>query len=130
MQFRLLLLALLGFLPQDDGGTKFKLNVNQVIVPVAVSDAKGHRISGLRAEDFELLEDGVAQKVTSFHEGGVEVQAPGGRESTTAASSRDVSKPVNAAPAPSPATEQIGRTYAICVDTLHSNFPNFPPVRT
>jgi VWFA-related protein len=130
MQLRFLFVALLGFLPQDDGGTKFKLNVNQVIVPVAVSDAKGHRLSGFRAEDFELLEDGVAQKITSFSEGGVEVQAPAGGGGAKAASSQDGSKPANAAPAPIPATEQIGRTYAICVDTLHSNFPNFPPVRT
>jgi len=117
MQLPCLLIALLSFLSQDDAGTKFKLNVNQVIVPVAVSDAKGHRLSGLRLEDFELLEDGVAQKITSFTGGGV----------ATAPAQTGDSKPAPAAPAP--ATEQIGRTYAICVDTLHSNFQNFPPVR-
>jgi VWFA-related protein len=126
-----LLVVLLGFLSQDDGTTKFKLNVNQVIVPVAVSDAKGHRLSGLRVEDFELLEDGVEQKITSFTEGGVAGTAP----SEAAGSAQPAPSPgepehVTAAPAPVPITEQIGRTYAICIDTLHSHFPNFPPVRT
>lgn len=117
MQLHYLLIALLSFFSQDDAGAKFKLNVNQVIVPVAVSDAKGHRLSGLRVDDFELLEDGVAQKIMSFTEGGVAAREP------------PVAAPSAAGPRPVPATEQIGRTYAICVDTLHSNFQNFPPVR-
>src|SRR5271168_1541211 len=48
---------------------KFRTDVNQVVVPVVVTDAKGHRIANLHAEDFELLEDGAAQKILSFSAG-------------------------------------------------------------
>ena len=47
-----------GALTQEESGAKFRLNVNQIVVPVIVSDAKGHRVAGLTADDFEVLEDG------------------------------------------------------------------------
>jgi VWFA-related protein len=126
-----LLAASAAFVPQQGEGTKFNLNVNHVIVPVAVSDAKGHRISGLRSQDFEVLEDGVPQKITFFSDGGVAANVPQAlTENAKSALSLDGSKNVISLPAPSPGADQIGRTYAICVDTLHSNFANFPPVRT
>ena len=63
---------------QDEAAPKFKLNVNQIQVPVIVTDAKGHRISGLKAEDFEVLEDGTPQQILSFNMGGeAPVAAPG-----------------------------------------------------
>src|ERR1700689_1911315 len=126
-----LFVASAAFVPQQGEGAKFNLNVNHVIVPVAVTDAKGHRISGLRPQDFEVLEDGVPQKITFFTEGGVAATVPQAlTENAKSALSLDGSKNVISLPAPSPGTDQIGRTYAICVDTLHSNFANFPPVRT
>ena len=38
-----------------------EVNIMQVVVPVAVMDQKGNYVSGLKKEDFILLEDGVAQ---------------------------------------------------------------------
>jgi VWFA-related protein len=123
MLLGLLLMASTAFVPQQGEGTKFNLDVNHVIVPVAVSDAKGHRISGLLPQDFEVLEDGVPQKITFFAEGGVAATAPQGARTENA-------KPALSSDSPKDVTSQIGRTYAICVDTLHSSFANFPPVRT
>jgi VWFA-related protein len=42
-----------------------RLDVQQVLVPTFVTDKKGHHVSGLRAADFEVLEDGVAQEIAS-----------------------------------------------------------------
>jgi VWFA-related protein len=42
-----------------------RVDVQQVLVPTFVTDKKGHHVSGLRAADFELLEDGVAQEIAS-----------------------------------------------------------------
>ena len=126
-----LLVASAAFVPQQDEGTKFNLNVSHVIVPVAVSDAKGHRISGLRPQDFVVLEDGVPQKITFFTEGGVAATAPQAlTENAKSALSLDGPKKCDIAARTLSGADQIGRTYAICVDTLHSNFANFPPVRT
>jgi VWFA-related protein len=113
---------------QEDSAAKFHLTVNQIVVPVVVTDAKGHRVTGLKAEDFEVLEDGAPQKILSFSMGGEALPratAPG--------------PPAGSAPAATPITPGKEtnlpadtavprRTYAICVDTLHSTFANFPPV--
>ena len=40
--------------------------VNLVLVDVAVTDSKGHLISGLKESDFALLDEGVEQKLTHF----------------------------------------------------------------
>ena len=41
-------------------------DVRQVLVPVVVTDKKGHHIRGLKAEDFEVSEDGTPQKILAF----------------------------------------------------------------
>ena len=106
---------------------QFRVNVNQIVVPVVVTDAKGHRVTGLKADDFEVLEDGAPQKVLSFSLGG---EAPA-VASAIAAAPAPVAAPVmpgNGTPLPADVAIPR-RTYAICVDTLHSTFANFPPVR-
>ena len=44
----------------------FRLEVNYVEIDAVVTDAQGRVISNLTADDFDLLEDGKAQKITSF----------------------------------------------------------------
>jgi VWFA-related protein len=44
----------------------FRAGIEQVVVPVTVKDAQGNLVSGLEAQDFRLLEDGVEQKVAGF----------------------------------------------------------------
>jgi VWFA-related protein len=48
--------------PQD----AFKTSVNEVIVPVTVTDDKGRFVSNLDQKDFLLLDEGKPQKITFF----------------------------------------------------------------
>jgi VWFA-related protein len=47
-----------------------KASARLVVLDVVVTDGKGHPVTGLKAGDFTLLEDGAAQKVSSFTEHG------------------------------------------------------------
>ena len=49
----------------QDGGT-FRVSVNLVQVDAVVTDAKGHHVSDLTADDFEVTEDGKPRKITNF----------------------------------------------------------------
>ena len=48
------------------------LRVNVVLVElnVAVTDSKGHYVTGLRPEDFQVTEDKIPEKISSFEESG------------------------------------------------------------
>jgi VWFA-related protein len=47
----------------------FRITVDMVQLNVAVTDNKGNYVTGLRPWDFEIHEDGVAQKIATFGEG-------------------------------------------------------------
>jgi hypothetical protein len=51
---------------QPSAGPVIRVDVRQVLVPVIVTDGKGHHITGLKASDFHILEDGVAQEIAAF----------------------------------------------------------------
>jgi VWFA-related protein len=100
----ILLIAVFGLLAQD---TTIRLDVQQVLVPVVVTDKKGHHVSGLHASDFRIFEDGVRQEIASF-------------SSDIAGSVDDVAalaKPASARTGPR-------HTFVICVDTLHASPAN------
>jgi Ca-activated chloride channel family protein len=40
-----------------------------VAVPVTVTDSRGHRVTGLRQEDFRVMEEGRPQPIAVFHSG-------------------------------------------------------------
>src|SRR6185437_7899110 len=44
----------------------FTVNVNQVIIPVRVTDDSGRMTPGLVAKDFQVFENGVQQKMNFF----------------------------------------------------------------
>ena len=123
------LLLLAGASRAQEDSAKFRVTVNQIVVPAVVTDAKGHRVGGLKAEDFEVFEDGAPQKILSFSMGG-EVLAPTAASASAAgpvpAAAPVILGNVTLQPADTAAPRQ---TYAICVDTLHSTYANFPPVR-
>ena len=52
--------------PPADQGFTFKSSVELVSVNATVTDSNGHFVSGLRAEDFTILEDGERQRITQF----------------------------------------------------------------
>ena len=53
---------------QDDG-SRIRVNVVLVQLNVAVTDRKGNYVSGLRPEDFEIVEDKIPEKLATFEEG-------------------------------------------------------------
>jgi Ca-activated chloride channel homolog len=46
-----------------------RVEVNLVLLNVAVTDSKGHYVTGLRPSAFEVFEDNIPQKIASFAEG-------------------------------------------------------------
>jgi len=52
--------------PAQDQDDVVRVRSNEVRLDVVVKDKKGHPIRDLKQSDFEILEDGVAQKVESF----------------------------------------------------------------
>jgi Ca-activated chloride channel family protein len=44
----------------------FRLNVNEVIVPVTVTDEKGHFVSNLEKKDFQIFEENKLQQIRTF----------------------------------------------------------------
>ena len=103
--------------PQPATGpeTVIRVDVRQVLVPVVVLDKSGHNVSGLTQSDFEVLEDGVEQTVTSFH---VETSGDG-----AVAIEAKPADPKAASPPP------IRHSYLIVIDVLHAEFSNLHAVR-
>lgn len=99
-----------------------KVEVRQVLVPVVVTDAQGHHVTGLKQADFKVLEDGVEQKITAFsveNSGTPEEGPPGAAPALTAASSA----------APQAARGKPRRTYLVLIDTLHTSFHHLASAR-
>jgi VWFA-related protein len=53
---------------EDIAEVKFTTHAELVLVPTLVTDKKGNHITGLKQEDFTVLENGVEQKIASFEE--------------------------------------------------------------
>jgi VWFA-related protein len=62
------LLCSTGTVAQEDT-SRLRVDVVLVQLNVAVTDSKGHYITGLRPEDFEVTEDKIAQKISTFESG-------------------------------------------------------------
>ena len=54
---------------QDESQARFSSSVQAVEVYATVTDASGEPVAGLRADDFELDDDGRRQSITTFAEG-------------------------------------------------------------
>jgi VWFA-related protein len=102
--------------PQEPPST-IKVEVKQVLVPVIVTDRRGHHVTGLAARDFRVFEEGVEQQIVAF--GTETLDAP---TALPAANSATPAAPPLPAPPPR-------RTYVICLDALNSSFANFFRVR-
>jgi VWFA-related protein len=119
-------LFLLGFVPilaqapqNPNPQGVIRITVNLVQVDAVVTDGKGHQVTNLRPEDFEVLEDGRPQTITNFSY--ISVAAPAGGET--------LAKPVPSPGVPSVPPvrlrpDQVRRTIAIVVDDFHIRFEN------
>jgi len=52
--------------PQDEGSLRFSVDVELVVLQAVVRDRQGHHVSGLRQQNFQVLEDGVRQDIRLF----------------------------------------------------------------
>ncbi|HEY1805210.1 MAG TPA: VWA domain-containing protein [Terracidiphilus sp.] len=81
------------FAAQDEG-THLRVTVNLVQLNVAVTDNKGNYISGLKPENFEITEDKIPQRISTFEEGNGPAIRPGeSRELPSDASVTSPAKP-------------------------------------
>ena len=64
------------FAAQDEG-THLRVTVNLVQLNVAVTDSKGDYVSGLKPENFEIVEDKIPQRINTFEEGNGPAIRPG-----------------------------------------------------
>lgn len=111
--------------------TTIKVEVRQVLVPVVVTDKHGHSVTGLKADDFTVTEDGELEKLTWFGTASDPSERPAVAPAMSAAAPLAGSAaPVQAAPPPLPQEPAPHRTYLLCLDTLNSSFGNFGQVRS
>ncbi len=92
----------------------FRSGVNLVLVDVVVRDKNGMAVKGLTADDFELVEDGVRQKILTFafEEITANAAAVANQATLTARPAADATKPIDAAApaaAPTPAAGNPGK---------------------
>jgi len=57
-------------LAQDAKSPVFRVKVDMVVLAFTVTDSKNHYVNGLKPTDIRILEDGIAQKISTFAEGG------------------------------------------------------------
>ncbi len=92
-----------------------RINVNLVQVDAVVMDSKGRPVTNLKAEDFELRQDGKQQKITNFEFIRV-------RDALRAITPGAVQPRPGNVPPPPPGTtlksQEIRRTIALVVDDL------------
>jgi hypothetical protein len=92
-----------------------RINVNVIQVDAVVTDSKGHKVTGLKAEDFEVFQNGVPQRITNFNyvENGIKPTA-----SSVRWAPRVPLKP-----------GQVRRTIVLVVDDLGMSFEGMAYVR-
>jgi VWFA-related protein len=100
----------------------FTSRVDLVTMDVVVRDRAGQFLPDLGREDFEVLEDGVPQKLVSFS------LTHGGRTFNIMAPPRQAVEGL-AIPPPRPASGDSGRIFFILVDDLHLDFRDTARVR-
>jgi VWFA-related protein len=99
--------------PQSQQSPTFKLRVDYVEVDVVVTDRDGNLVKDLKKEDFQVLEDGKAQTITTFTQVDIPVEQADRPLFTATPFEPDVrtnEKPFD------------GRVYVMVIDDLHTNF--------
>src|SRR5579884_955168 len=81
---------------EESGPFVVHIDVKRVQVDAVVTDSKGRPVTGLTAKDFEILQDGEPQTITSFSyvAGGVKAAPPIGKSSRAKSDSAIPAPPV------------------------------------
>jgi len=87
----------------DDPVVRETVDVDVVDIDVVVTDAKGQPISGLTAEDFQILEDGKKVKITNFAELRGAPSASGAAPSAAPTADAGANAPIPVPDGPDPA---------------------------
>ncbi|MFY9727436.1 MAG: VWA domain-containing protein [Bryobacteraceae bacterium] len=106
--------------------TVFSVTSTLVQVDAVVTDSKGHHITDLKPEEFQVFEDGKLQKLTHFSYVQVTPELETAREKLSP-------KPVDALPPPPLAQlrpEDVRRTIVMMVDDLGLSFESMAVVRS
>jgi VWFA-related protein len=108
---------------QDQRKPDFKSRVELVTTDVVVRDKSGQFLSDLKIGDFEVLEDGVPQKLVSFS------MTHGGRTYNISAPTAAPAAEGIVLPPPRPPADENGRVFFIFVDDQHLNFRDTARIR-
>src|SRR5688572_19855971 len=104
---------------QEPPPVTFRVEVNYVEVDAIVTDANGNPITDLTAKDFQVLEDGRPQTISTFSLVNLPVER----------AERPLFAPGPIEPDVQTNTTAEGRIYLIVLDDLHVTFSNTPRVR-
>ena len=101
----------------------FRTAVDLVTTDVRVRDNRGQFVSDLKPGEFEILEDGVPQKIVS------QVLVHGGRTFNTLTAAPPPMQEGIILPPPRPTNDAAGRIFILFVDDLHMDFRNTGRIR-
>jgi VWFA-related protein len=113
-------------------GAVFTVTSTLVQVDAVVTDSKGHHITDLKPEDFQVFEDGKLQKLTHFSYVQV-TQEPKPAQELKAERAKPAPKGPSALPPPPLAQirpEDVRRTIVLMVDDLGLSFESMAFVRS
>ncbi len=111
--------------PQQAGQAKpnFVVNVEMVTTDVIPRDSRGQFVADLKQDDFEILEDGVPQKVVSM------VMIHGGRAFNQLTAPPPTPREGIILPQVRPTNDAAGRIFILFIDDLHLDFRNTARLR-
>jgi VWFA-related protein len=122
------LFLLVSAFSQNNPDNTIHITVNLVQVDAVVTDAKGKQVTDLEAKDFEILQDGKAQKITHFSYVSTVAPKPATPPPTQVAMDRK-SPPPPPIPTQRLKMNQVRRTIALVVDDLGLSFESIAQVR-
>jgi VWFA-related protein len=102
----------------------FRATTDIIATELRVTDGGGKFIPNLTINDFEILEDGVPQKITNM------VLTLGGRVMTQVVPVAPAVREGLILPPSPPVADQSGRVFIIFVDDMHIQFKNTSQART
>ncbi len=102
--------------PQQNN-SQITVSANEVVLDIVVRDKKGRPVKDLTAKDFEVMEDGVKQEITSFR---LVIKEPPEAASLAVANTRSSVSP-GTAPAPSKDSLEKSSFVALAFDRLSPN---------